>query len=131
GYEPPSAEEAQATADAMKKGPLCNYPSERFATCTQAEWDAIDKDYRGSETHKATETTGVHRVRTAIGFRLHLPAPTGRELEPGFCSANRTHTYWPVFITDAKRKDPPAKAPQPAPEVSDLFTNKPDFAALE
>jgi predicted RNA methylase len=132
GYEPPSEEQAATVAEAMKKGPLCNYPGERFATCTQAEWDAIYKDYRGSEVIAATETTGTHRVRKAIGFKLHLPAPTGRELEPGYCNANRTHHYWPVFITDAKRKDPPAKEtePKPAPEP-ELFRPVLDLDTLK
>jgi protein-L-isoaspartate O-methyltransferase len=120
GYEPPSEEQAATVAEAMKKGPLCNYPGERFATCTQAEWDAIYKDHRGSEVIAATETTGTHRVRKAIGFKLHLPAPTGKELEPGYCNANRTHHYWPVFITDAKRKDPPTKKPELPASVDDL-----------
>jgi protein-L-isoaspartate O-methyltransferase len=132
GYEPPSEEEAATVAEAMKKGPMCNYPGERFATCTQAEWDAIYKDHRGSEVIAATETTGTHRVRKAIGFKLHLPAPTGKELEPGYCNANRTYHYWPVYITDAKRKDPPAKVPEsaPAPTV-DLFQNRIDAEELE
>jgi protein-L-isoaspartate O-methyltransferase len=118
-YEAPSQEQAQAVAVANKPGPLCNYPGERFATCTQAEWDAIHKDLKGSRKLEATATAGAHRVRTAIGYRLHLPAPVGRELEPGYCSANRTHTYWPVYITDAKRKDaPPASLlAEPAPAI--------------
>jgi protein-L-isoaspartate O-methyltransferase len=120
GYEPPSGEEAAKVEAAMKKGPLCNYPGERFATCTQAEWDAIYKDHRGVEVIAATDTTGTHRVRKAIGLKLHLPAPTGEELEPGYCNANRTRHYWPVFITDAKRKDPPTKEPETPASVDDL-----------
>jgi protein-L-isoaspartate O-methyltransferase len=118
-YEAPSQEQAQAVAAANKPGPLCNYPGGRFATCTQAEWDAIHKDLKGSRKLEATAAAGAHRVRTAIGYRLHLPAPVGRELEPGYCSANRTHIYWPVFITDAKRKDaPPASLlAEPAPAI--------------
>ena len=128
GYEAPTAEEAQQIQDAMKKAPLCNYPGERFATCTQAEWDAIHKDYRGSETREATESTGAHRVRVAIGYRLHLPEPLPTDSP---VAANRTHNYWPVFITDAKRKDPPAKAPTPSPASSSLFVNEPDPAAIQ
>lgn len=119
GYEPPSAEQAATVAAKMKVAPMCNYPGERFATCTQAEWDAINKDYRGSETREATETAARHRVRRALGLRLTLPPPEGKELEPHYCNANRTHHYWPVFITDAKRIDPPrpTKAPEDLPTI--------------
>jgi protein-L-isoaspartate O-methyltransferase len=120
GYEPPSEDQAAQAQAAMKKGPLCNYPAEGFATCTEAEWKAIYSDYKTSRTIPATETTGAHRVRYVIGFRVHLPAPTGKELEPGFCSANRTHSYWPVYVTDAKRKDPPTKTPEAPASVDDL-----------
>lgn len=116
GYEAPTEEEAQATAEATKKGPLCNYPGPRFATCTQAQWDAIYKESRGHRVVNATDTTGAHRVRIAIGYKLQLPPKEGKELDPHYCEANRTHHYWPVFITDAKRKDPPQKTPTPATE---------------
>jgi methylase of polypeptide subunit release factors len=123
GYEAPSEEQAAKVAEAVKKPVLCNYPGERFATCTQAEWDAIDKDHKGiMHTIPETETHERHRVRNAIGYRLHLPEPAGKELEPHYCTANRTHHYWPVFITDAKRKDPPARGPKPLPETLDELT---------
>lgn len=110
-YEPPSQEQATAAQAAAKVPPLCNYPGLRFATCTQAEWDAIHKDARGVMCYIAeTDTVERHRVRHAMGYRVHLPAAEGKELEPGYCSANRTHKFWPVFITDAKRKDPPTRA---------------------
>jgi protein-L-isoaspartate O-methyltransferase len=123
GYEAPTEEHAAKVAAAVKRPPLCNYPGERFATCTETEWKAIDGDHK-SQSHRIseTETTGAHCVRYAIGYRLHLPERAGKELESHYCSANRTHTYWPVFITDAKRKDPPAKKPAGLPETLDGLT---------
>ena len=129
GYEPPTEEAAAAVAAKMKLAPLCNYPGERFATCTQAEWDRIHKDYRTSTTIEATETTARHRVRYALGNRLHLPEPSGKELEPHYCSANRTHTYWPVFVTDAKRIDPP-RPPKDPEQLATILPPRPDVDAL-
>ena len=133
GYEPPSAEDAQATKDAMSKAPLCNYPGERFATMTQAQWDAAPKDYKGSREVKATETTARHRVRICIGHRCTLPTPTAEEQAASYCSANRSHTYWPVFITDAKRKDPPAVEATPKAQglPEHLRGSRADLATLE
>lgn len=110
GYEAPTEEHAAEVAAAMKRPPTCNYPGERFATCTQAEWKAIHKDYK-STVHviEATDTIARHCVRYAIGFKLHLPEPTVEEQAKSYCSNNRTHTCWPVYITDAKRVDPPTR----------------------
>lgn len=129
GYEPPSEEQAADVAQAIKRPPLCNYPGERFATCTEAEWKAIHKDYK-STVHviEATETTARHCVRYAIGFKLHLPEPTPKEIEFEAQRSTRAHIYWPVYITDAKRKDPPAKDTVPAPVHIPRPT--PDLAAL-
>ena len=122
GYEAPSEETAAAVAEALKRPPLCNYPRADFATCTEAEWKGICNDYKTTmHTIEATDTTGAHRVRYAIGFKLHLP-PALPDDPRNICSANRTHTYWPVFVTDAKRKDPPSKEPEPKPAPDpDLF----------
>ena len=139
GYEPPTEEHAAAVSAAMKRPATCNYPGERFATCTQAEWKAINKDYK-STVHviEATETTARHCVRYAIGFKLHLPAPTVTEQAANYCSSNRTHTYWPVFITDAKRIDPPTREEQdtkpraqviPPPMRDDLIRRAANVAA--
>jgi phospholipid N-methyltransferase len=133
GYEPPTEEHAAAVAAAMKRPATCNYPGERFATCTQAEWKAINKDYK-STVHviEATDTLARHCVRYAIGFKVHIPAPTGKELEPSYCNANRTHTYWPVFITDAKRVDPPTREQQDTkPRAQVIPPPSPDLEALK
>ena len=130
GYEAPSQEQAAAAAERMKKGTLCNYPGERFATCTQAEWDKMHKDRRGYKDMAPTETTARHRVRQAIGWGVHLPEKAGKELETHYCDANRTHTYWPVFVTDAKRIDPPR--PTKAPEdLTTILPPQPDIEALK
>lgn len=130
-YEAPSQEQAAATQAAVKLPTLCNYPGDRFATCTQAEWDAIHKDWKGIKYFiEATDTTERHRVRQALGNRVHLPPPAGKELEPHYCSANRTHTWWPVFITDAKRKDPPAAKLIPEPEPVLPLAPMPDLGAI-
>jgi len=120
GYEAPSEEAAAAMAAAMKKPPLCNYPREDFATCTQAEWDAIPSDYKSTTRRiEETATEGAHRVRVALAHRVHLPAS---ELNK---AANVRYSYPFVYITDAKRKDPPAKggAPEPkaAPQVAETL----------
>lgn len=107
-YKAPTPEEAAKIEKAMTKGPRCNYLGPRFATMTQAEWDGMNKDYRGYRNVEPTATAARHRVPICIGFKCHLPPKEGKELEPNYCDANRTRTYWPVFITDAKRKDPPA-----------------------
>ncbi len=117
GYQPPTAEQAAAAIAAAKLAPLCNYPGERFATCTDAEWKAIPGDYKTSVTIAATATAAAHRVKTAIGYRLHLPAPVPGD-SGNVCEANRTHTYWPVYVTDAKRKD----APPPAAATAEALT---------
>ena len=112
-YEAPTAEQAAAVKSATKLAPLCNYPGEGFATCTQAEWDEIPKDYRGTRTISATASAGAHRVRVALGCHVHMVAPDA--YLDATARANRRHSYPYVFITDAKRKDPPAGAPSPAP----------------
>lgn len=125
-YKAPSAEEAAKVQQAITKGPLCNYPGPRFATMTQAEWDAAHKDSRGYRSIEPHEGVARHRVPICIGFRCHLPAKEGHELEPGYCDANRTHKYWPVFITDAKRKDPPQSDEEPLKLVNErVVTERP------
>ena len=116
GYEPPTADQAAKVADAMKIGPLCNYPGEKIATCTEETWKKIGSGYKGSITIAATETTGTHRIRQAIGHYLTIPDAAKTS------DSYWRHSYYPVYIVDAKRKDPPAKTPTPAsepePEVS-------------
>lgn len=121
-YQAPTQEQAASVKAATKVAPLTNYPGEGFIHITQAEWDDIGKDYRGTDTKPASETAGRHRVRRALGvFIPRLTAPEGAD---GTQRANHRHRYHDVFITDAKRVNAPA-APQaenaapatiPAPE---------------
>lgn len=107
GYEPPAAEVAAAVAMATKLPPLANYPGEGFLHMTKAEWAAIYKDYKGTRELGAgavrpggfrpdvkcdlAETVGRHRIRTVVRSGIQ-----------------------PVYLTDEKRKDPPAAAAAPA-----------------
>lgn len=119
-YQAPAAEVAAKVKAATKVAPLTNYPGEGFIHITQAEWDAIGKDYRGTETRAATATAGRHRVRHALGvFLPRLQAPEGAD---GTQRANHRHHYHAVYITDAKRTNAPAapvdQAQPTAPAVS-------------
>jgi hypothetical protein len=90
-YRAPEAGDAQKVAAATKLAPLCNYPGDGIADITKAQWDRICRDMKATRTCAATETHGAHRVRTAVmGGRLAQ-----------------------VFITDAKRVDPPARRDPP------------------
>lgn len=88
-YRPPAEGDAEKVAKVMDRGPLCNYPGPGFVHMTAAEWKALPRwsDASYTQDHKATETHGRHRTkrRPTSGFR-----------------------YDCVFITDAKRVDPPA-----------------------
>lgn len=121
-YQAPTQEQAERVKAATKVAPLTNYPGEGFIHITQAQWDAISKDYRGTDTKKASETAGRHRVRRALGvFIPGLTAPEGADHTQ---RSNYRHRYHDVYITDAKRVDPPAAssaekatpATVPAPE---------------
>lgn len=106
-YKAPAEGDTEKVKAATKLPPMCNYPGEGFAQMTEAEWKAVYKDHKGSEVI-STETTGKHRRRCVDNFiaRKHGAAIT---------------TQWgstAVFITDAKRIDPPAAAlVNPAPSL--------------
>lgn len=100
-YQPPDEEQAAKVRAATRIAPLANYPGEGFAHIAQAQWDRIPKDYRGTKTVAATGTVGRHRVRHAIGvYVLHDEK-----------DQTRRHSYQRVFITDARRVDPPRVEP--------------------
>ncbi len=92
-YRAPGPGDTEKVKAATKLPPLCNYPGEGFAQMTQAEWDKKHKDYK------------IHSRRR-------------RDRNP--CAASGTscndhgYKYGHIFITDAKRVDPPA-APLPLP----------------
>lgn len=97
-YRPPAEGDGAKMAAAMDKGPMCNYPGPGFVHMTSAEWKALPRysDCAYTENHKATEAHGRHRTK-------HRPLP-------GF-------KYACVFISDAKRVDPPAPVAAPVPVV--------------
>jgi hypothetical protein len=97
-YRPPTEELAAKVKTATALAPICNYPGEGFYPITQAQWDAEGRDYKRTANRKTTQTTAAHRVRVMDNFRLRS---FGHAITDRWGSS-------PVFITDAKRKDPPA-----------------------
>ncbi|WP_454634454.1 methyltransferase domain-containing protein [Bradyrhizobium cenepequi] len=97
-YREPSAENVAAAKAAAKLPPICNYPGEGFREMTEAEWkgrrQSSDFPYIGKV--KETETHGEHRVR-----QMPMPGEFWKKQQ--------------VFITDAKRVDPPKLAPPSEP----------------
>ncbi|HEY2516010.1 MAG TPA: DUF3560 domain-containing protein [Polyangiaceae bacterium] len=101
-YRAPEAGAKERVKAASKLPPLVNFPSEGCLELTTAEWTRKPKDYRQTRTVKATGELGAYRRREAW-----LPGGCGRTA--------------PVYLTDAKRTDPPkvAAAPAPAPLEGD------------
>lgn len=141
-YRAPKEGDFEKVKVVTSKPPLCNYPggsvmlqnryhpnepeAARFATITQVEWDKVSSDYKGSnQVVLPNDKHARHRVRICFGVYCKLPPPAGKELEAGYCLANRTHRYWPVYITDAKRKDPPPADGKPAPKLPDREVEPP------
>jgi phospholipid N-methyltransferase len=98
-YKAPEADEVAKVKAATKLHPLCNYPGDGFLEMTKAEYDKKHKDYKRTRVAQATETHGAHRYREAF-----LP--------------NAGYKLVQVFLTDAKRVDPPALATAPAEPVT-------------
>lgn len=98
-YRAPEAADVAKVKTASKLPPMVNHPGEGFISKTKAEWDRMPKDYRATRIAKATETVGAYRYRTA------------------FISGGSFRTAQ-VFITDAKRVDPPAASGAPAEPVT-------------
>ncbi len=97
-YRAPEDGAAEKVRAATDKGPMCNYPGPGFVSMTAAEWKALRRwsDAKYTEQHAATATHGRHRTKC--------------KPMPGFQHAN-------VFISDAKRVDPPAPSAPVAPIV--------------
>lgn len=89
GYKEPTPEDAAKVKKATALGPICNYPGEGFLELTKAEWDHRRKHSDSSFYEKVPARDGIAAHRRAKSFI------------PGRC------TWGPVFITDAKRVDPP------------------------
>lgn len=94
-YRAATDEEAAKVKAATKLPPLVNFPGEGFIEMTAAEWKRKSPDNRVTRMAAGTETHGAYRYK--IGMRR-----------------DGTYLSAQVFITDAKRVDPPA-APLAAP----------------
>jgi protein-L-isoaspartate O-methyltransferase len=105
-YQPPIEGAADAVKQAMAKGPMCNYPGEGFKHMTTGEWKQKKmSDVPQAISYKATDAHGKHRTRATYGGNWTTVA---------------------VYLTDAKRVDPPAKELIPTPEINrDLFRASP------
>lgn len=101
-YQAPTIAETEKMKAATALPPMCNYPGDGFHAITEAEWKRLYKDYKGSQHIAATETHAGHRVRHAI------------------IGGKRGH----VYITDAKRKDPPAPATPSEPSDAAEFVRE-------
>jgi protein-L-isoaspartate O-methyltransferase len=102
-YKAPEGDTANKVRAVMKLAPLCNYPGEDTLEITQAQWNAIYTDHKATKNVKGTETQGAHRVKHIMSFKA-------RQL--GYDKPTKQWDMVQVYITDAKRKDPPA-APEP------------------
>lgn len=96
-YRPPAVGDADKVKAATKLAPLCNYPGEGFRPITQAEWDKKAKDYKITKVIAATPQHAAHRVRHGV--------------------FSGSFALMPVFITDAKRKDPPVPESKSSAEL--------------
>lgn len=117
-YTAPTADEAALVKAATKLAPMANYPDENTINITQAQWNDCDKDYKGSMEIAATATTGRHRVRKMLGCFA----------DSSIKDSSKRHQYPAVFITDAKRVDPPKKTPETPEARQDAA---PDLRAIE
>ena len=100
-YRAPAAGATEKVKAATKLPPMCNYPGEGFRHMTRAEWEHKKmSDVPQAIKHKANEKHGSHRTRATWGGNFTTAA---------------------VYLTDAKRVDPPApSAPKPAPQIETL-----------
>ena len=96
-YQAPSAAEQTAIKASSKLPPIVNFPGADIVEMTSQEWKDKNKDYKGTEIAKATSEHGRYRDRVA-------QQDFGR--------------YPQIFITDAKRVDPPPPAEEPASPTS-------------
>lgn len=88
-YREPSLEDAAKVKKATKLPPLVNFPGEGFLAMTADEYKRRPSDYKGTRTAEATAAHGAYRYRAVFTF-------------------NGSYQLVQVYITDAKRVDPPA-----------------------
>lgn len=88
-YRAPTEEDAAKVKKATKLHPLVNFPGEGFVEMTAEEYKKKPADYKGTRVTKATAEHGAYRYRSVF-------------------LANSGYRIVQVYITDAKRVDPPA-----------------------
>lgn len=86
-YRPPAEGDAEKATQATKLPPLTNFPGKGVIEMTSAEWKARPVDCKSTRTAPASESHGAYRYRSAF--------------VPGTYRTGR------VYLTDAKRVDPP------------------------
>lgn len=108
-YRAPEADDTAKVKAANKLPPLVNYPGEGFIEMTADEWKRKPNDYKGTRRAAETAEHGAYRYRTSF-----VPVGSYRTAQ--------------VFITDAKRVDPPAAvtdAPVAPAFERDIVTDTP------
>lgn len=110
-YQEPTEENVAKAKKAVALNPLCNYPRADAYEITKAQWDKIPNDYRGHYKIVATPEHGAHRVKKALGVYV-VPKGDGSAAD-----WTKRHSYQVVYVTDAKRVDPPAPTPEDVPVV--------------
>lgn len=123
-YQEPTAEDSAKLKGLLTKPPMCNYPGQGLlvkrlyssgefeapadcAPITQAQWDGKHADYKGSRVIEPVGQVGRHRVRYGM--------------------FGKDHQYLPVYITDAKIKNPPSVEASPAsPQFAKKFSEDPN-----
>ena len=108
-YRAPEGDEAARVKAVMKLTPLCNYPGDDVLNITQEQWNDIYTDHKTTRNVKGTETQGAHRVRHVMSFKA-------RQL--GYTKETKAWDIVPVYITDAKRKDPPPPDTTERPQIT-------------
>jgi hypothetical protein len=100
-YRAPTEGVAENVKAATKLAPMCNYPGEGYRHMTRTDWERRKmSDVPQAIKHKANEKRGAHRTRATSGGGWTAVA---------------------VYLTDAKRVDPPApSAPEPAPVIETM-----------
>lgn len=97
-YRAPEPDDAEKVKKVSRLAPLTNFPSDGCINMTKAEWDRRPIDCKMMRTSKGNEKYAPYRYREAF-------IPGG-----SFKTAS-------VFITDAKRVDPPLATPTEAEPV--------------
>lgn len=104
-YKPPTHDAVKAAKKATSLPPILNYPGEGFQEITQAQWDRIGKDYKGTVIIRED---GVRLSRWHADPPIGAPIHQRHRIREAMVSGYR---LGPVFITDAKVKHPAPYTP--------------------